>query len=576
MNPGKILYTADEDPPILMTLSQAFQHILALFSSLVVLPTILATAIGLSSEELQYIIFVTILITAVTTFIQAYGLGPVGSGYTLFMGPASIFLACALSAAHVGGYALVITMSIVAAPIEVLFSYFLGHLRRVVTPVVGGVVIMIVSITLIPLALEFWVGRPGTPSYQQPENLFLGLITFLIILGISIFGRPSWRLFGPVIGIMVGYTTASFMGLLDLSPLQEVSFIGVPSFHWPGFYFDFSAEFFSVLAAFVMVTVVSSIETVGDVMATQRVSERDFRKVDYRRVQGALYSDALGNVLAGLAGTLPNTSFSGNISIIEITGVASRKIGMFGAMIIGVLAFFPWLSAMIVAIPEPVLGASLFIFFTMLFVTGVKIATHDGLNSRSAFILGLSFWTGFAVEFNLFFPALIPQGTEAFFTNGIAVGGMMAFILSAIFVLFPGKKERFVVNAHLEELTRLQDFINETVTGFSLTTKTRFEMQLLCEEVFVYLVDSLEEEGGKEQKIHFTIIADEEGLLVEVVDRSEVSDLDLAHLPEDLEEASKEELGRLGLALLGKIAYEVVHVRISGVNYISFRLYNKE
>jgi xanthine permease XanP len=124
------------------------------------------------------------------------------------------------------------------------------------------------------------------------------------------------------------------MGMVDLSALKGASFIGFPPLKWPGFYIDFSPEILPLLVAFAVVTVVGAIETVGDAMVIQRVSRRDFKKVDYDSVQGALYSDGVGNILAGLAGTIPNTTYSGNIAIVELTGVASRQVGIFGAGIL--------------------------------------------------------------------------------------------------------------------------------------------------------------------------------------------------------------------------------------------------
>lgn len=573
---SRIRYAVNENPPLLIVVSQALQHIFALFSALVVLPTIVGNSIGLPQEELEYVIFASITVTAITTFIQVYRFGKIGSGYILFTGTAAAFVASSIQAAQLDGFAMIATMSILAAPVKIFIAYFLGYLRKIVTPIVGGVVIMIVSITLIPIALEFWVGEPGTEAYQQPENLLLGAVTFIIIAAITIFGRPAWRLMAPVIGIGTGYILASFMGMVDWSTIFQAPLMGTPQFHWPGLSFKFSAEFWSILVAFIVVNAVSSVETVGDTMALQRVSERNFKKVDYERVQGALYSDTAGNVIAGLFGTLPNTCYSGNISIVEITGVASRRVGLVASGILFLLAFLPLLTTLIMSIPAAVLGASLFIFFSMLFVTGLKLATHSGLDRRSAFLIGISFWAGFTAEYDLFFSQLIPAWGEAFLNNGIAVGGGMAFLLSLLYSLFPGKKTALRLKPEMKALRQLQDFLAEASTAFSLTDKTSFQLQLLCEETFVYLVSAAGEAGDKTKELRFTLTADEQGLLVEVQDRSEVEDIDMVTLPEDPGTASQAELDRLGLALLGKIASDVTHIRISGTNYISFRLVNKD
>ena len=123
----------------------------------------------------------------------AVRIGKIGSGYILFTGTSATFLSCSLVAADIGGFALVATMSVLAAPLEFLIAYFLGKLRKVVTPLAGGVVIMLVAITLIPLSLEMWVGQPGTENYHSPENLLVGAGYFSDHCRFLCF-RPAWRL----------------------------------------------------------------------------------------------------------------------------------------------------------------------------------------------------------------------------------------------------------------------------------------------------------------------------------------------------------------------------------------------
>lgn len=568
----RILFEVDDDIPLSVAITQAFQHILSGFSALVVLPTMIANTISVPPGQLEYVIFAGILVTAITTFIQSVRVGRVGAGYILFTGAASSFIACSISAAQVGGFALVATMAIVAAPMEFLFAHFLGYFRKIITPVVGGVIIMIVSVTLIPLALEFWVGNPLSGDYQSRENLLLGLLTFTIITLINILARARWRVLAPAFGILAGYGAALFFGLVDISHIRELPFIGLPPLAWPGLTFEFSPQYIAIFFTFVIVTLVASMETVGDVMAIQRISKRDYKKIDYQSVQGGLYSDAVGNIMAGLAGTMPNSTFSGNVAIVEMTGVAAKRVGVFTAGILALIAFFPWLTALIMSIPQPVLGGSLFVMFSFLFVTGLKLATQAGLDARASFIVGVSFWIGFSTHNNLFFPDLIPSALEPFLTNGVAVGGLTAFLLSALFSFLGGKKASFFVHLHLSELNQIQKTIRETGIAFNLSEKALFQLQLLCEEVFLHFLHHNPGEDEKGNRIRYTISLDEQGMLVEVQNRSEVEYIDLATLPSDVGRASREELETLGLGLIMKVGEEVVHHRISGMNYISFRL----
>lgn len=568
---GTLLYAVDEKPPVMITIFQALQHVLTIYSSIVVVPIIIANAVHVPAQEIEYIVFASMIVTSISTLIQSVRVGKIGSGYTLFMGTSGAFLACSLSAAELGGFALVATMSMLAAPIEFLFSYFLGRLRKIITSAVGGVVIMLVPVTLVPIAISLWVGQPGSPAYGSIENLLIGLVTFIIILGASIYGNKTIRLWGPIIGIILGYILAAFLGRVDLSSVREAAFFGLPRGSWPGVQFELKREYLPLLLSFIIVTIVGSVETVGDAMAIQRVSLRNFKKIDYESVQGSLYSDGIGNFMAGLAGTVPNTTFSGNIAMVELTGVASRQVGMFGAAIIAFLAFFPKLSMLIINIPQPVLGASMLIFQAMLFVTGIQIATLSGVNYQSVLIIGLSFWSGFVAQNNLFFPNLIPPALAPLLNNGIATGGTVAFLLSFLFQLMPKHRLNLKLKSETGALEELNEFISEMEKSFKLTHKLVLNLQLLCEEVFIYLCNIQQKEGLSNHTL-FTFIQQEDGIAVEVQDRSTADEIDRIEAAKDMTLATQEELDQLGLVLLSKMGQEVSHIRISGINYISFKL----
>lgn len=568
----KILYSADEKPPLKILVLQSILHVVTIYSGIVFAPRVIAQAINAPLDQLEYVIFASLIVTAITTFIQAIRFGKIGAGYVLFTGTSASFLSCALSAAEIGGFQLITTMAILAAPLEFIFAYFFGIFRKIATHVVGGIVIMLIAVNLIPVSLNLWMGFNDSVFYNSSQNLFVGALTFIIISVISVFGKSFLKLWGPIIGILFGYFAALLFGMVDLSPIGELSFFGIPKFTMPGFYFEFSMEFFSLLLVFGIVTLVGAIETVGDAMAIQPVSNRKFQKIDYEAVQGALYTDGIGNILAGLFGTVPNSTYSGNLSIIELTGVASRRIGIVSALVLVIFAFCPWLNFLVLSIPTPVLGASMFIFFALLFVTGLKLAFHSGINNRNTFIIGISFWIGFTAENNLFFPDFIPLSLEMFFSNGIAVGGITAFFLSLLFTILPGKKESITLLYSIKEFDKLKDFITEIKDTFSLNNKTVFRLHLLCEEIFMYIIDSNKKKKSPSNKVKFIFLSNEDGLTVEIIDKSDVDDVDIVGLKSHPIEYTNEELNQLGLVLLNKLGDNVVHNKISNVNYISFTL----
>ncbi len=156
------------------------------------------------------------------------------------------------------------------------------------------------------------------------------------------------------VGIVVGCAVAAPFGMYDVQYVEDAPWVGIPFGAWPGLDFTPGIEFWALLPAFILVTLVGAIETIGEGVAIQRVSRRRPQATDYRVVQGALNTDGIGNLLSGLAGTLPNTTYSTSISLAEVTGIAARRVGIVVGVIFIVLAFFPKATALLIAIPAPV------------------------------------------------------------------------------------------------------------------------------------------------------------------------------------------------------------------------------
>ena len=195
-------------------------------------------------------------------------------------------------------------------------------------------------------------------------------------------------------------------GLYDLQTIIEAPWVGVPFRSWPGLNLTPGVEFWALLPAFIIVTMVGAIETVGDGIAIQQVFRRRPRATDFRVVQGALNADGVGNLLSGLMGTLPNTTYSSSVSLAEVTGVAARRVGVIFGIIFAILAFFPKATAPLIAIPAPVAAAYITVFLGLLFVQGMGMIIQDGIDHRKAAIVGLSFRIGVGFQAQVIFPHL--------------------------------------------------------------------------------------------------------------------------------------------------------------------------
>lgn len=547
-----------------MSVLLGLQLVILVVAPITVTPLVVARTAGLGEDEISWIIFASLVASGISTFIQVRRFGKIGAGYVLFVGTSGAFIACSLAAVEIGGMALVATMAVLSAPVQFVFGWFLGALRHIVTPLVGGIVIMLIVVSVLGISLDLVAGDPGT---DPTANATVAGATLLVILALAIFGNARLRLWSPVIGIVVGSLVALPFGMVEMSAYRTAAWFGLPQGSWQGFSFDFGPDVLALYLAFVLVTLVGAMETLGDSMAIQPVSERRFRKIDYSRVQGAIYADGIGNALAGALGTLPNTTFSNAIAVVELTGVAARRVGIYGAVFLTLLAFFPKAGALLSAIPSPVVGVFLFTLLSILFVTGLKLAASEGLNYESGIIVGVSFWLGYAFQNQMIFPELIPPAMRPFFDNGMVVGGIAAILLSLFFNIKPSARSRCSLPRQSAALVQLQDFINEYASAHRTTSEQRHRLHLTTEELFLHLCES----GQTARPMQVLLHRGSDGLVVEFIDRSAAGDVDIAveRLEEKAEPADPEELG---LLLLGNFAEDIRHLMIGGVNYISYRL----
>ena len=323
------------------------------------------------AEYLAWAVLAALLISGITTIIPAARVWRIGAGHILVMGASGAFFAVCVAALVEGGPAVMASLVVISALFQFALAARLSVLRRIFTPVVSGTVIMLIAATVMPIVFDMLAEVPdGTPSAASP---LAALATTAIVVALVLRGSPSLRLWSPVVGIVVGCAVAAPFGLYDVQYVKDAPWIGIPFGAWPGLDFTPGVEFWALLPAFIMVTLVGAIETIGDGVAIQRVSRRRPQATNYRVVQGALNADGLGNFLSGIAGTLPNTTYSTSISLAEVTGIAARRVGIVVGAIFIVLAFFPKATALLIAIPAPVPAAYVGVLIALLFVQGMRI-----------------------------------------------------------------------------------------------------------------------------------------------------------------------------------------------------------
>ena len=259
----------------------------------------------------------------------------------------------------------------------------LSWFRRIFTPTVAGTVLMLIS-------GNHRTARSGPADRCAGRRIAAGRARDGWCDAGSRGGDDTRRLrrvaaVGPVIGMGLGSAVGGLMfGIYDTTRILEADWLGLPVVAWPGLDLSFGPAFWALLPAFVMVTLIGALDTIGDSIAVQRASWRRPRAIDFRSVQGALTADGLGNLLSGFAGTVPNTTYAMGIAVTEMTRVAARSVGVCVGVLFVVLAFLPKCVAVVVAIPSQVVAAYFIMLMAILFIMGMRILFQDGLDYRRA------------------------------------------------------------------------------------------------------------------------------------------------------------------------------------------------
>ena len=426
-----VRYEPDERPALPVTIGLGIQYAMLCIAGVVLTPTVMITVAGAGDAYLSWALFAALMVSGVTTAIQARSLGRIGAGYILVMGSSSAFLAVSVTALEQGGPALLATLIIASSLIQFFLARRMALLRRIFTPTVAGTVLMLIPVSLSPVILRKMAEVPSDVS--PVAGPVIAVVTLLVMIVVPLRSSGVLRLWAPVIGLVAGCLVAYVgFGLYDTSTVADAAWVGLPELAHPGVDLSFPPAFWAILPSYVMVTLAGALDTLGDAIAIQRISWRKPRAIDFRAIQGALAADGLGNLLSGLSGTVPNTTYGSSISIAELTGVTARRVGVCVGIVFMTLAFFPKFVSVIVAIPGPVVAAKIIVTAALIFFFGMKILLQEGLNFRMGLVVGVAFWVGLAFQLDWIYPEYFQGIWAEILGNGMTVGGLTVILLTLL------------------------------------------------------------------------------------------------------------------------------------------------
>lgn len=434
--PTELIYRLNDKPPFLESLFAAIQHLLASFVGIVTPTLIIGNILGLQ-EQLPYLISMALIASGIGTFVQAYKPFGIGAGMLCVQGTSFAFLGAILSAGFMvkeagGGpeeiIAAITSLCFVGAFLQMALSQVIPRLKRIVTPLVTGIVITSIGISLIKVGMTDLAGGVDAPDFGSSANLMLGFFVIAVIVLMNISANNWVRLSSIVVGLAAGFLAATLTGMLTAAELMPSGTISIPVPFKYGFDFQFAA--FIPLA---VIYVISSVETTGDITANCVISGEPIAGEKYlQRIRAGVLGDGMNSMIAAVLNAFPNTTFSQNTGVIQLTGIASRYIGIYIAAILIFLGLFQGLGDILQQIPKSVLGGATLVMFGTVAVAGIKILATQELDRRNVIIIAVSLGLGLGLVLVPEVFAKTPTLVQNIFSSAAATAGLTAMLLSLI------------------------------------------------------------------------------------------------------------------------------------------------
>ena len=399
------------------------QHLLAMYSGSILVPIMIAGALGYSTKELTYLISTDIFMCGVAIFLQLQVNKYFGIGLPVVLGVAFQSVApLSIIGAKLGSGAIFGSI-IVSGLIVILISGFFSKIRKFFPPLVTGSVITTIGLTLIPVA----IGNMGN-NIPKPElsSVILAVVTILVILFIHAVTTGFIRSIAILIGLIIGTVVAAFMGVVDFSPIAQAPLIHIPT----PFFFGKPIFDFSSILMMTIISLVSMVESTGVYLALSDITGDEISET---RLRNGYRAEGLAVALGGIFNTFPYTGFSQNVGLVQLSGIKTRRPIFYTAGFLVILGLLPKFGACAQIIPAPVLGGAMLVMFGMVTIQGIRMLGRvDFNNEHNLLIAAMAVASGVGFSGTTLFQAL-PDTVEMFLNNGIVMATLVAIILNLIF-----------------------------------------------------------------------------------------------------------------------------------------------
>lgn len=423
------IYHLEGKVPVLKAIPFGLQHILAMFVANLTPITIIcgAAAPALSTADIAMLLQNAMVVAGIATLIQLYPLWRIGSGLPIIMGVSFTFVAVLSGVAAKYGYGAVVGAVIIGGLFEGTIGLFAAYWRKIISPIVAASVVTAIGYSLFTVGARSF-GGGYHDDFGSAQNLLLGTITLITCLTWNCLSKGYAKQLCVLVGLVVGYIVAIFMGKVNLADIWSDGLVSLPHL------MPFKPEFhlggiFSVCIIFL----VSAAETIGDTSAV--VSGGLHRDIEDREIAGSLACDGYASSISALFGCPPVTSFSQNVGLVAMTGVVNRFTLATGAICMILAGFLPPIGNFFASVPDAVLGGCTIMLFGTILTSGIQMLANCAFTQRNITIaaLSLSVGIGFTATTETGLWHIFPEIVQTVFSgNVVAVVFVISIVLNLL------------------------------------------------------------------------------------------------------------------------------------------------
>ena len=436
----ELIYGLNDRPPIRETIFAALQHLLAIFVAIITPPLIISSALKFDLDTTGFLVSMSLFVSGLATFIQCRRLGPIGAGLLCIQGTSFSFISPIIGAGMLGmvngkmniemGLSYIFGACLVASVVEMVVSRLLPYTRKIITPLVSGIVVSLIGMCLIKAGINSCGGGQSAVdagTFGSMQNLGLALLVLVSIIFFNRSNNRFLRMGSIVLGLLIGCVAAYALNMIDFSSLKGSGSLNIPVPFKYGLNFDLGT-----IIGIGLIYLVTAVEAFGDITANSLISGEPVEgPVFMKRAQGGVFADGFNSFLAAVFNSFPNSIFAQNNGMIQLTGVASRYVGYFIAGALVLLGLFPVVGKVFSLIPDPVLGGATLLMFGTVAAAGIRIIASTEITRKAVLVMAISFAMGLSVELVPGILDKMPDIIKNIFSSGITTGGLTAILANA-------------------------------------------------------------------------------------------------------------------------------------------------